>query len=256
MSKQAFKLWLIVCAMTAMLAGQELNATRDALELARHEQMLVSRMLKDIVLIASNYLHKERTIQELKKTKLEYTDGLKKLQVYETTPAWNEMMHVALNQWEKAQKLTTGEPDKKRAMEYIKGFAKLKLPWNKPIAYLMKQASEKPSDPITILSNFKIYSEQMTTMYLLRTWQLKDPTRVDKASHGIGKKVYQGFQILLASPQTTPEMQAVIQQMKKLSLYFKVMWDSTVRTPTIVVKKSQEAFDLAQKLLKMYKEKR
>jgi len=254
MGKQMLKVWLLVSAISMILPAQEPASVKEVLERARQEQMFVSRMLKDIVLIASHYLHKEQTIGELERTKKEYSEGLKQLQQYENTPEWKTMMATAWQEWDQAQKLTEGAPDKKRAMEYIKKFSKLKLQWNKPIGYLMKEAKMNADNPVSVLSNFKIYSEQMTTMYLLRSWDLNDPSRVDKSSHRIGIKVHQGFQTLLKSPQTTPKMKEVIRQMRKLSLYFQVMWDSNVRTPTLVVKKSKEAYQLAVKLLRMYRE--
>jgi hypothetical protein len=251
-----FLVGLVIIQFSGWMQAQERSLTTDkALKLVREEKIYVSRMLKDIVLIASNYLHKQRAIHELEVTKKMYADGLKQLRTYESVPAWREMIAAVEKQWTVVLKLTTEVPNKKYAGTYIHAFGKLKFLWAKPIGYLMKKVSEKKDDPVTVLSNFKIFSEQMTTMYLLRSWQLKDPTRVDKASHAIGKKVYQGFQILLASPKTTSQMKEVIQEMRKLSLYFRVMWDSEVRTPTVVVKKAKDAYNLAAKLLEMYQAK-
>ncbi len=224
----------------------------EALDLARQEQILVARLLKDIVLIGSNFLHKDVAQKDKKKTIELFMQNLKKLKTFDTSKHWQVMMKKIEQQGQQSKAFADLQPDPTQGMRYLHVFSRMNHLWDAPIAYLEKKAHIQPDSPIGILTSFRIYAQQIPTLYLLRTWELKDPSMVDQAMEHIGQKTLIGLQILQTAPQTTAAARKLLKKLQGVSLYFQIMWDSKVRTPVIVMKKSKEVQSIIERLMPIY----
>ena len=251
MRKIVWVLMLLLLIDTGVEASP-LNHISEALELAKQEQILVSRMLKDYVLIGSHYRRKEQSAAELNASALAYAAGLKKLQKMHMTPEWKRIIDPLIQQWADVRHYKDQAPNKEMIMTYAMVFEKMRLLWRKPITMLMREMGIPVNDPRGVASDFRSYAEQLPTLYLLKSWGMKNPKKINDSMQEIGKKINQGFRIFTDSPQTTPEMMEIIKRLKKLALYFQVMWNTEIKTPTIIMKKSREAYDLSEKLMKKY----
>jgi hypothetical protein len=236
---------------TTLIEASPLNAS-EALELARKEQMIVSKIMKNIVLIGGGFRHKDRLNHEMKQLQIEYAQGVKLLKDYDASPAWTKMMERIRTQWDQTHKLIVKSPNKKYSGKYIQSFSKMKFAWNQPIGYLMKTNGISSKDPETLCSNTRTASVQLASLYLLRSWELKHPEKVRKAMMNIGKKIKKTFEFLMNSPRTKPEMVKWIKVYKKNKQHFHIMFDSDVYTPTIAIKRSDAMFEAAEKLMALY----
>ncbi len=100
---------------------------------------------------------------------------------------------------------------------------------------------------------FRAQSQKLASLYLIKAW-IGDPApehlaqEMDKAMKGFRSSL----DFLEQSPLTTPEMRPLLNKMGKTYLYFSVMNNSSVFTPTLVLKKTDAMLANAVKLVELY----
>ena len=226
--------------------------SNEALKLARQEQILVSRLLKDIVLIGSNFLHKNEAQKDKKESFELFTKNLQRLKGVDTSENWQIMMGRIEQQEKKIRTLVDLQPDSKQGMKYMRAFSKMKHLWNAPITYLAKKTGSRANNPAGVLSLYRTYVHQMPTLYLLRTWDLKNPAKIDQAMEQIEQQFRKSIWILQSSRKTTDATRKLLKKLQGILLYFDVMWDSDIYTPAVVIKKSKEAQSIIEQLMQIY----
>jgi len=230
--------------------GAEIHNLNEAVNVAGRQRMYTMRMLKDYIMIGEKLSYKDPA-GDLKKIKEEFGKAHDSLVAYVKDPALSEELKHIGTLWDAVDKMTNEPPRKDQMGTYAKKAITFRQQLNAFVDHLAKSEGEKKAtaEEINMSGRLRAVSQALAAVYLLRAWgmphadeKIKEPMKFFRLS----------LDYLNKAKETQPPMQALLKDLEKIYLFFEVMNQSKVFTPTLVIKKTDAMLQKASELTELY----
>ena len=241
-------LWLVF-SLTAFAAAGSSTIT-EMISMASQQRMLAMGMLKNFVMMGSHSIYHD-PMQELKAYQQTFMAHHKKLRQYDQSPEYQHSLDAVEHQLAIAGKMLNAVPDKSMAEQYLAEAWKLKLALDKTVEYLNRKAGTPTGHAVKLAGELRAISQKLAAIYLLKDWS----SVMDKNMGETMQAFRNALDYLNQAPETTVQMRPLLKRIEKTYLFFAVMNDTEIFTPTLVVKKCDAFRNDAVELTRLYLEK-
>ncbi len=237
--KNIAKSGLLGIFLTSFLFGGEIENLSVAVDVAGKQRMFSQRMLKDYAMIGlqNNFGSPQKDLDE---TIASFSDSLEALIRFNTEAATEESLIKVKTLWEPIQAALKKPPAKETAGKMQEDIEVLLAQANDATVLFAKQTGEASGEIINISGRQRMLSQRMASLYMLKVWGIDDPKfkeKMDKAMNLFGTSL----QTLMASEMNTPEINALLNNVKKSFMFFEIMNKSESKfIPALIFKKSNE----------------
>ncbi|WP_456429375.1 type IV pili methyl-accepting chemotaxis transducer N-terminal domain-containing protein [Nitratifractor sp.] len=238
--------WMIVACF---IAGSSLNALEikndlEAINLAGSERMMSMRMLKDYILVAMNnsYRNPQKDLQAMMK-RFEETQSA--LEAYVKDPQIASRFKAVDQRWSEAKKMLKSPAKKEEASKYFETMTALKNAANEATVSLAKNSKHGTSQTVNMAGRLRAISQTLAALYMLKTWAADNsPDSMKKAM----KIFRESLDFLKKELGNDPKVKKFLKNMEKNYLFFSMMEDAGVFTPTLVIKRTDKMLEQADEL--------
>ena len=231
-----------------LVSGAEIHNLNEAVNIAGRQRMYTMRMLKDYIMIGEKLAYKDPA-GDLKKIKKDFQESHASLVAYVKDPTLSAELKEIGTLWNGVQKMTSTPPKKEQAGIYAKKAIDFREKLNTFVAHLAKSGNEATAQSINVSGRLRAVSQALAALYELRAWGM--PHADEKIKKPM-KVFRQSLDDLNKAKETQPPMQALLKDLEKTYLFFDVMNQSKVVTPTLVIKKTDAMLKKASELTELY----
>ncbi len=231
-----------------LVSGAEIHNLNEAVNLAGRQRMYTMRMLKDYIMIGEKLAYKDPA-GDLKKIKKDFQESHASLVAYVKDPTLSaELKHIG-TLWNTVQKMTSEPPKKEQAGVYARGAIDFREKLNTFVDHLARSGGDDRAETIDAAGRLRAVSQALAAVYQLRAWEMP---HADEAIKKPMKVFRRSLDDLKKAKETQPPMQVLLKELEKIYLFFEVMNQSKVATPTLVIKKTDAMLHKASELTELY----
>jgi hypothetical protein len=224
----------------------------DALNEAGMQRARAYKLLKFYVQIQSKNRYTDPEAK-FKKVSAFYEETQTNLKGYSSAPAIQEALKAVDSKWIEYKKHLARPCKSSEINGLLKESVELKMLSNKVVQALEKEAKGAGGEEVNRAGLFRAQSQKIALLYLIKSWEGSGDLPLIKAEMDKAMKSFKGsLDFLGAASHTTDEMKVILKKLKKTYLYFLVMNDSDVFTPTLVLKKTDAMLKDAVSLVNLY----
>ncbi len=231
-----------------LASGAEIHTLNEAVNIAGRQRMYTMRMLKDYIMIGEKLAYKDPA-GDLKKIKKDFQESHASLVAYVKDPALSAELKEIGTLWDAVKKMTNELPRKEQASTFAKGAIDFREKLNTFVDHLAKSGNKATAQSINVSGRLRAVSQALAAVYQLRAWGMP---HADEKINVPMKRFRYALDYLSKAKETQPPMQALLKDLEKTYLFFDVMNQSKVVTPTLVIKKTDAMLKKASELTELY----
>lgn len=225
--------------LSGCLMATEINNLSVAVDVAGKQRMFTQRMLKDYAMVGlQNDFGNPQ--QDLKDTMEEFSQNLESLIAFNKESATNESLTKVKALWTPIREQLQSSPLKENAAKLQEDLETLLAQANDATALFAKQTGKESGNIINISGRQRMLSQRMASLYMLKVWGIDDPKFQEKMDKSM-TLFSTSLDTLMKSDMNTPEINALLSNVKKSYMFFEIMNKSKSKfIPALIFKKSNE----------------
>lgn len=236
---------------SSFLFGLEIKNLSEAVDVAGKQRMFTQRMLKNYAMIGleNDFGNPKEDLQNVMNS---FTDHLDALIKFNNDQVTKESLTKVKELWEPIKVELQKPPQKELAGKMQEDLEVLLGQANDATVLFAKQTGEVSGEIINISGRQRMLSQRMASLYMLKVWGINDPKFKEKMDKTMDL-FRTSLQTLMASDMNTPEINALLANVKKSFMFFEIMNKSESKfIPALIFKKSNEILQDMNTVTGMY----
>ncbi len=246
---------LVPILFTITIQATNIKNYNQAIDIAGKQRALSFKMAMYKAMIGSHLIYKNPS-NRLKKSQKSFEEAQKALKIFAKDKAISNALLQVDNDYINMKKILSRNISKKDISKLIDIAVKQKNDANKVVKLLVKKSGIQSSEKIDYAGYLRALSQKIALNYVLYSWIGDNTDMGGKIHKQLSKTIKEMGGIikkLSLYNDNTKDEQDMILKLKKDYLYFDIIIKSNIATPVMILKKSDNIFSNADKLVKLYK---
>ena len=238
------------------LHAAEITNYPQAIDMAGKQRALSFKMAMYKAMLESN-LNYKNPADRLKKTQHSFEEAQKSLKTFVKDKNILKALSKVDSDYTEMKKILSSDISENEIDKLLNTTLRLKKDANSVVSLLVKKSGIKSSEKIDYAGYLRALSQKTALYYIIHSWtgeESKTGKEIHKELHKTINEMGNIIKKLSSYSDNTRDEKKLIEKLNKDHLYFKIMMDSEISTPVMVLKKSDRIFANADKLVKLYKQ--